>query len=292
MGDPVAIFTYKTPDGNLWYYEARYEVALDSGKVRKEPRCWTWGQRGAMPPKWECGFPQKPRPFYGLDEIANAKQVLVLEGPRKAEAARKMLNGTSSIACVGWPGGALGVKYADWSLLEGKELLLLPDADPIGKEAMNEVAKYANAKTIYSIDVSDLPKGFDTADMLDDGWNKKQFIEFLKARKQPYTAPVELDDKKDTPAPAPVDAYMDSDAPLKFSDIRHHPDGRTGYDEDSFDSTFPPDPIDLFSTYIVPPLKSGMLPDVIQRFVDDRANIINTDPAFGALACIVNALLA
>ena len=63
LGEPVKVWTYRTHDGAIWYYEARYERTDENGEVKKEPRCWTWGQRGVQPPRWELGFPPAPRPL-------------------------------------------------------------------------------------------------------------------------------------------------------------------------------------------------------------------------------------
>lgn len=275
MGEPVGTWCYRTREGATWYYEARYEV-----DGRKEPRCWTWGKRGAQPARWEVSFPPKPRPLYGLDELADATQVLICEGPRKAEAARKMLNGTKAVACVGWPGGANGVKTSDWTPLEGKALLLMPDNDEPGTKAMHDIASRIAAKSMTWIDTSAMPEGWDAADAVAEGWDKARFVEFLKANKREYVAP--------DPVPEPIQENKTGDiysAPPPHTD----PLPAEAYRIDlSADEVFG-EPADLFAEYRVPPLDYSALPEVIAEFVRDRAYFINTDPAYGALSCIVTA---
>ena len=112
LGQPVKVWPFKTKEGLLSYYECRYEVTNKDGEIKKEPRTWSWGHRGAMPPRWECAAPNKPRPLYGLDKLAGAKQILIAEGPKCAEAAQSLLG--DAVACLAWPCGSNGAKYADW----------------------------------------------------------------------------------------------------------------------------------------------------------------------------------
>src|SRR5437660_5469198 len=79
LGSPVKVWTIRTPAGEPHFYEARY---LLDGK--KETRFWSFGRYSESdPPKWECKAPSRPRPFYGLDELARraAAQVMIHEAP-------------------------------------------------------------------------------------------------------------------------------------------------------------------------------------------------------------------
>ena len=270
MGEPVATWCYRTPEGKPWYYEARY---VFDGK--KQPRCWTWGKRGSQPARWELGFPPAPRPLYGLDEIAEAVQILVCEGPRKAEAARKMLDGVTSVACVGWAGGANGVKHSDWSPLAGKSILLMPDNDAPGIAAMKEVGKRVSASSLFWIDTAAMPESWDTADALADGWDKDKFVAFLKANKREYAAPEpepepppEPNEPPDIPFPPPMDYIPDDNNPYP---------------------TEWPEPMDIFDEVTPPQVKEYMLPECIADWCMDTAGIVGVDPTTLVLPAIVAA---
>jgi len=271
MGDPVATWCYRTPDGKPWYYEARYEV---DGK--KQPRCWTWGKRGSQPARWELAFPPAPRPLYGLDEIADALQVLVCEGPRKAEAARKMLDGVTSVACVGWAGGANGVKHSDWSPLAGKSILLMPDNDSPGIAAMKEVGMRVSAGSLFWIETAAMPESWDTADALAEGWDRDKFVAFLKANKSEYDAPKPKPEPEPTPSGPP-------EIPFPPPPMDYIPDDNNPY------PTEWPEPMDIFDEVTPPQVKEYMLPECIADWCMDTAGVMGVDPVLLALPAIVAA---
>lgn len=278
LGQPANIWPYRTLDGRLWYYECRYEVIDSHGEIRKEPRCWSWGQRGAMPPRWECAAPDKPRPLYGLDRIEKARQILIVEGPKAAQAAQSLL--PAAIAVITWPNGSRAVKNADWDILKDytKDAILCPDADDAGREAMDWVANKLHSigfTNISIIKTDDMPKGWDIADGVEDEWDQAKLIAFLKERKQKWEhAPEPEPVVKEylTTAEPPSDPQPPLDAYIEIAD-----------------EVFPFKPADLFEQWQVPALDFGLLPPVIAEFVADRAEQINTDPAYGALACVVTA---
>jgi len=269
LGEPETTWCYRTAEGKPYYYEARY-INPETG--RKEPRCWTWGNRGSMPARWELGFPPAPRPIYGLNELAAASQVLICEGPKKAQAARMMLNGTTSIACVAWAGGSGGVSRSDWSAIEGKKILLFPDSDESGLKAINRIAGIIKGKveSIHYINTWDMPHTWDAADAQEAGWTKEQFFAFLKERKTEYqfdddaTEP-ELCMKEPSP---PIEAYME-----------HSDDGIIQW----------PEPLDLFSENLAPKVKANQIPAVISDWAFDNAGVIGCDPTFLVMPAIVAA---
>ena len=77
LGDPVAVWMYRTAEGGPLGYVARYD---DDGK--KTIRCWTFGQHSDQdPPAWECGHFATPRPLYNLDRIAANTTAKILTPP-------------------------------------------------------------------------------------------------------------------------------------------------------------------------------------------------------------------
>jgi P4 family phage/plasmid primase-like protien len=119
-----------------------------------------------------------PRPVYGRDFEKKRDQVLIVEGEKTADAARKTLE-TIEVVC--WAGGTQAVEHTDWSILEGRDAIISPDNDEPGITAANEIALILHrhgAKKIRIVDVSGKPPKWDLADEPD--WDKKIMLGFLK----------------------------------------------------------------------------------------------------------------
>ncbi|MFS8147970.1 CHC2 zinc finger domain-containing protein [Rhizobium sp. BR 249] len=118
---PSMVFPYRRPDGGLIGYVLRHEL----GQGGKETPMVMWVRLADGRQTW-CRFPfAKPRPLYGLDRLGEARAVLVVEG----EKCRDALSAATGRTVVSWPGGAQGVKHADWSPLAGRNVVMWPDAD-------------------------------------------------------------------------------------------------------------------------------------------------------------------
>lgn len=191
LGAPVKTWAYRTAEGKVIGYVARYEV--ERGK--KEIRCWSWGCRSdADPTRWECGHFSKPRPLYGLDRLVDGKQVLLVEGEKSADAAATLLPNLSALT---WPGGAMAVRHADWSALAGRSVVIWPDADDAGKEATKHLVtalRKAGASKIKVIDVSTItingvetqaPDGWDAGDAKESAWTREEAWNWAKGRVGP-----------------------------------------------------------------------------------------------------------
>lgn len=127
---PSMVFPYRNLDGSLIGYVLRHD--MQGGKetpmvmfVRLPDGTATW-----------CRFPfPKPRPLYGLDQIGDARQVIVVEG----EKCRDKLIKATGRTVVSWPGGTQGVKHCDWSPLAGRNVVIWPDADEPGLTTAHEI---------------------------------------------------------------------------------------------------------------------------------------------------------
>lgn len=118
--------------------------------------------------RWK-GLPV-PRPLYGLDELASAKPnagVLICEGEKATDAARYLF---PDYVVMTWPNGSKAVDKTTWEPLARRHVVLWPDADAPGNEAMARAAKCLNAVAVKSIRLvnppSGVPKGWDVADAL------------------------------------------------------------------------------------------------------------------------------
>lgn len=278
LGTPVKIWAFKTSEGALSYYECRYEVTTKDGEIKKEPRCWSWGHRGAMPPRWECAAPNKPRPLFGMDKLATAGQILIAEGPKTAEAAQSLLG--DGVACLAWPCGSNGAKYADWGSLTtytDTPVILCPDADDAGVKAMHYVASQLISlgfKDIKIINTDGLEKGFDIADgVYNLGWDVDKLILWLRERKQDYIAPSMpeqtepgIQESRTTEPPndpsPPIDAY--EEVGIRWQE-----------------------PVDIFAEFQAQHITKEMLPISIAEWGFDAAHVIGCDPSITCMSAIV-----
>ncbi|MGA0002184.1 MAG: hypothetical protein ACO3IZ_11115, partial [Steroidobacteraceae bacterium] len=161
-GAPSQRWTYYDGNGDVLGYVARY----DPPGQRKQIIPWTFSTDG-----WGMGQWPVPRPLYRLQELEarHADAVLIVEGEKAADAAAA-LAGSPYVATT-WPGGAQALGRADWKVLQGRRVLLWPDADEAGIAAMQRLAEILApiCSEIKIIDVSEQPEGWDCAD---SGWTQ------------------------------------------------------------------------------------------------------------------------
>lgn len=190
LGEPQLIFPIRDLDGAILGYECRY--AGEGGK--KEIRVWTWGARGDEEARWGCGHFNVLRPLYGLDRLAeldssgNAKPVSIFEGPKKAEAGKRLL---PPYACISWTGGANAWPKHDWEPVRGRKVLLWPDADEPGWTACEKLAAMLAdprglACSVRIVDTNRMPDGWDIADAEAEGWDTVKLIDWAKPRARDY----------------------------------------------------------------------------------------------------------
>ncbi len=156
---PVKTWPYRGYNGELLGYVLRLE--FDGQKITPTIT-YCEGQNGER--RW-CTKPfPLQRPLYGLDQLAARPEapVVVVEGEKAAEAAQAAL---PRMVVVTWPGGTNGVRWADFSPLELREVTFWPDADEVGVEAMLEISRKVPLKRTRWIRTDGLPKGFDAADV-------------------------------------------------------------------------------------------------------------------------------
>ncbi len=153
-GEPSVEFEYHDAAGNLIGLVCRWDR-----DGTKEIRPATLDDGG-----WRWAAFAKPRPLYRLPDITahHEKTVLVVEGEGVVDAARETLD---SFVATCWPGGTGGVAHVDWSPLNGRDVVLWPDADPPGAKAMRAVAGCLDAVGARSVRIVKLPDGLPT------GWD-------------------------------------------------------------------------------------------------------------------------
>lgn len=236
-GTPARTWTYMGAAGELLGYIARFN--LEGGGKEILPLAWAIcteagydGVNRAGKPAgkfWRQGdgawrwlsFP-KPRPLYRLDVLAAkpAANVVVVEGEKAADAAQGLF--PMAVATT-WPGGAQAVKYADWSPLRGRKVLLWPDwdrhADPSGDmlpphEQPGLSAMLAIAATLerigcqvriaWAADVA-TSDGWDAADAAAEGWTPSRAVAWLPTALRTPAACLPAPDPTESPLPDRAD---------------------------------------------------------------------------------------
>jgi putative DNA primase/helicase len=191
-------WAYRTSEGGLIGYIVRFDLP-DGGKD-VVPRCYCKDANGKREWRW-LSF-AKPRPLYGLDLLAaNPKAgVIIVEGEKTADAARQICPGV----VVTWPGGGKAVRYADFTPLAGRKVIIWPDRDEPGIAAAQSIAKVL-APIAASVRVVTPPlgnpDGWDLADALAEGWDKARVVDFLKPKSDPV--PVSNDTSEPYPHEPP-----------------------------------------------------------------------------------------
>ena len=152
--------------------------------------------------KWIAGSLKNNRPLFNLPSVINANNVLITEGEKACLAAEKL---TSSYVSTTWAGGAQAITKTDFSPLYGKNILLWPDNDEAGFDAMKKIAAHIKQESpetsikILRVDRLNLPSKWDAADV---GPNFK-WMEFAKPIAELYSPePIPVT----VPAPAPSPA--------------------------------------------------------------------------------------
>lgn len=132
LGIPVASWKYYDTRGNLIASVRRYEPDGTPASKTYRPYCYKTinGKK-----TWMAGAPDL-RPIFRLPDIAFSPSVVLVEGEKCAQA----LADIGIEATTAMQGAKAPIEKTDWSPLQGKEVILWPDADAPGHEYMAKVA--------------------------------------------------------------------------------------------------------------------------------------------------------
>jgi len=129
---------------------------------------------------WAQGSYEGTRPLFGLETLKNGGVVYVVEGEKTWQAVRDAIPNASVIT---WVGGAQAVKKTDYKPLNGKRLILCPDNDKPGREAMQYIASVVHADIAWFSNPEHASAGWDLADYT--GTDLEAFInEHLEVAKE------------------------------------------------------------------------------------------------------------
>lgn len=114
----------------VWYYPTFAVVRVDGseGKTFRPLHPVTGG--------WAVGDPPGKLPLYKLPELATPSRVFVCEGEKATDAARALgLPATTSAH------GSKAANKSDWTVLAGRDVVVIPDHDEAGERYACDVAK-------------------------------------------------------------------------------------------------------------------------------------------------------
>lgn len=151
-GPRSALWEYRDVKGELAGVIVRWDLApkTPGGKPGKAIRPASKIGAAWMP----RGMPE-PRPLYALPEVLATEpgdRIFITEGEKAADALRAVgLTATTS------PHGAKSAAKADWFPLADRDVVILPDNDPVGETYARDVARLAHAAGARSVRIVKLP---------------------------------------------------------------------------------------------------------------------------------------
>jgi len=181
-GELAGSWDYRNAAGQLLYIRARYNEA-EGGKKQIIP--WALAAEG---PRAGDPFKGKLAPLYNLPALAAAPAdapILLVEGERCADVAAAYMQeaGLPHVALT-WPGGCKAAGKVDWSVLKNRRVILWPDRDKPGIEAMQEIKNRLQAlacRVTVLEPPAQLGEGGDIADLNQEGWTAAQVADFLRS---------------------------------------------------------------------------------------------------------------
>ncbi len=185
LGRPAEVHEYRDSGGRVLGYVYRFDLSNGEKAIRP---LTLWSRKGSYSWRWRS-WPF-PKPLYGQDHLAagHLRDVLVVEGEKAADAARNLF---PDLCVVTSPGGARAASKADWSSLEGRDVVIWPDADEDGvayAESVAALAQKAGATAARIVrELSRFPTKWDLADPLPTGVREADLRDLLVSA-TPYVA--------------------------------------------------------------------------------------------------------
>lgn len=194
---------------SVWHYSDTFLVCRFPGK-KIRPLWWD----GTA---WRWKAPPAPRPLLNLDQIrSRTGTVLIVEGEKAADAATALF--PQAVAST-WPSGCKAIDKADWSPLIGRRVLLWPDNDQPGRQAMDRLSRKLLSLGVDRVQIisppADAPEGWDVADA---AWTPEEALEHVKANtSKPLVLDIEeaVQDEPDDPADLDADPDAPNDWPFR-----------------------------------------------------------------------------
>lgn len=194
--EPSIFYPYYNDSGVTVGYIVRWDLKLESGGKKKEIRPYTYNfDKQRYESKCFGGGIDHSRPLYNLPELLARPDttVMIVEGEKTVEAAKILF---PEFVLTTSSGGANHAKKTDWQHLRDRDIIVSPDGGTAGTEYLAGVKKElkkAGAKINKILEPSklsgyvvedgritkragEIPKGYDLADALAEGWTPELII--------------------------------------------------------------------------------------------------------------------
>ena len=208
---PSDIMTYHSPvTGEAMFMVIRYDHAAE-GKKEIYPCYWNGATfKKGLPPSLKGEGSMRPLSPFNRDDT-----IILVEGEKKCHRAQEALGGRYSVAC--WHGGASMAEKAYLEGLVGCDVILWPDNDDVGKEAMRIIAGRlkGRAKVRLVEPPNGAPKAWDIGDAIDEQRN----LDIILEASIPFPYPTEDGDtEEEIPFDLPDRPYTDLGNGERFID--------------------------------------------------------------------------
>ena len=179
------VWTYLDAEGRILQADARYDYDVEVDEVadgkptgqrvkirKKDVITWSWARNLQGESTWRPTRAARC-PLFGLDRLGKhpAATVLLVEGCKAAEAGQLRFPEFVVMTWCGGVGNAEKSEHNDWTPLAGRSVILWPDCDWVGANAMRHLAAHlavVGVGAVQAVDltpnVADLEKGWDVAD--------------------------------------------------------------------------------------------------------------------------------
>lgn len=162
---PERLDTYRDADGKIICHIVRLNFRDGNKACMTITYC-----DGPGGTRWAAKRMKGKLPLQGLNDLAKRPDayVLIVSGEKCKEYGDKHLQGFVTVTLLG---GDQCVDKADLTPLQGRRVVLFPDADDSGIQAMLKTGRRLEKLgcKIRYIDTKDLSNGYDLADLVDDG---------------------------------------------------------------------------------------------------------------------------
>ena len=219
---------YTNAAGEQLFWIQRVDMA--GGRKLFIHRTWIDGRwhRPSKKDGFKSDWPA-PRPVYNLAALAARPdaQVIICEGEKAADHAQRLF---PQLVAISWSNGAKSVGKVDWTPLTGRSILLWPDNDAEGRQAMQQVAGLIREPAkLLTIDAPpDAPEKWDIADA---DWSPAEALAYVKANHRPMELPAEVAHE---PAESPVTQPDLSNVARDLGPVDRMPFRPLGFDHGTF----------------------------------------------------------
>lgn len=168
LGKPVAVYAYCDEAGALLFQVGRFE------RIKNDEREKTFRQRQpGRGGRWIASIEGVRRVLYRLPDVLKAKSVVIVEGEKDCETARKV---GLVATCNAGGAGKWREDYAE--CLRGKRIVVIADADGPGRKHAQDVAASLAGK-VESLKVIKLPSAKDLSQWVERGGKRDSLIELI-----------------------------------------------------------------------------------------------------------------